>query len=223
MAEATKENLTATTNTEGKMARHVDITSTPSVRAASSAGPDTGEPQHGQSPDAGWMDRVRERAGEQLTNQKNRATEGIGTIAHAVRNTTQELREHQHETIAEYVTSAADQLDRLATRLKNKDAAELFRDAQNLARRQPVMFVGSAFVLGLLGARFLKSSPPSDRSQERRWQRQGMGMSPSQPRQTSAYEGRTTADPSMSHPSRPVVSNPDAGAGMTPETRYVDR
>ena len=46
------------------MARHVDITSTPSVRAASSAGPDTGEPQHGQSPDAGWMDRVRERAGE---------------------------------------------------------------------------------------------------------------------------------------------------------------
>ena len=54
------------------------------------------------------MDRVRERAGEQLTNQKDRATEGIGTIAHAVRNTTQELREHQHETIAEYVTSAAD-------------------------------------------------------------------------------------------------------------------
>ena len=125
--------------------------------------------------------------------------------------------------VDEHAERAADQLERLATRLKNKDAAELFRDAQNLARRQPALFVGSAFVLGLLGARFLKSSPPLYRSQERSWQRQGMGMSPSQPRQTSAYEGRTTADPSTSHPSRPVVSNPDAGAGMTPETRYGDR
>jgi hypothetical protein len=223
MAGVTKENRTATSDAERTAARDIDITSTPSVRAASSAVRDTGEPQRGQSPDAGWMDQVRERAGEQLTNQKNRATEGIGTIAHAVRNTTQELRDHQHETIAEYVTSAADQLERLATRLKNKDAAELFRDAQNLARRQPVLFVGSAFVLGLLGARFLKSSSPSYRSQERSWQRQGMGMSPSQPRQTSAYEGRTTADPSSSYSSRPVVSNPDVGAGMAPETRYGDR
>ncbi len=112
MAGVTKENRTATSDAERKTARDIDITSTPAVRTASSATPDTGESQRGQSPDAGWMDRVRERAGEQLTNQKNRATEGIGTIAHAVRNTTQELREHQHETMAEYVTSAADQLER---------------------------------------------------------------------------------------------------------------
>ena len=63
MAGVTKENQTATANTEGMTARNIDITSTPSVRAASSAVPDTGEGQHGQSSDAGWMDRVRERAG----------------------------------------------------------------------------------------------------------------------------------------------------------------
>jgi hypothetical protein len=224
MAGVTRENRTATTSAEGKTARDIDTTSTPAARAASAAAPMTGEPQRAQNPDPGWMDRVRERAGEQLTNQKNRATEGIGTIAHAVRNTTQDLREHQHETIAEYVTSAADQLERLAARLKNKDAGELFRDAQNLARRQPVMFVGSAFVLGLLGARFLKSSPPPDRNQERSWQQRGVpiGSSP-QPRPTEGHEGRAIADPSMSRPSRPVVSNPDAGAGMTPETRYGER
>ena len=27
----------------------------------------------------------------------------------------------------------------------------------------------------------------------------------------------------MSHPSRPVVSNPNTGAGMAPETEYGDR
>jgi hypothetical protein len=121
--------------------------------------------------DPSLMDRVRQRAGEQLVNQKNRATEGIGTIAHAVRNTTQELREQQHDTIAEYVTSAADQLDRLSDRLRNKDVSELFRDAQNLARRQPVMFVGAAFAVGLLGARFIKSSPGNRREPVRSWQR----------------------------------------------------
>jgi hypothetical protein len=222
MAGVTKDNRTAASDAERKTARDIDITSTPAVRTASSATADTGESQRGQSPDPGWMDRVRERAGEQLTNQKNRATEGIGTIAHAVRNTTQELREHQHETIAEYVTSAADQLERLAARLRNKDAGELFRDAQNLARRQPVMFVGSAFVLGLLGARFLKSSPPYS-SHGGNWQRQGTGMN--LPRQTSAYEGRTTAVPSMAHPTRPVVSNPDTGSMAPPhtETEYGNR
>jgi hypothetical protein len=197
-------------------ARDLDVTSPPSVRMTSST-VETGEPQRAQNSDAGWMDRVRQGAREQLTDQKNRATDGIGTIAHAVRDTTKELREHQHETIAEYVTSAADQLERLAGRLKNKDAGELLRDAQNLARRQPVMFVGSAFVLGLLGARFLKSSPPHPPS-DRSWQRHGVDTGTAETQPASGYEGRTTGDPSMIHSSRPAVSNPETGVGMTTQT-----
>jgi hypothetical protein len=37
---------------------------------------------------------------------------------------------------------------------------ELIEDAQRFARRQPAVFLGLSFGLGLLGARFLKSSPP---------------------------------------------------------------
>jgi hypothetical protein len=228
MAGVTKEqNRTATSDAERKTARDIDITSTPSTRAASSTPSvqQTGESQRGENQDAGWMDRVRERAGEQLTTQKNRATEGIGSIASAVRNTTQELRQQQHDTIAEYVATAADQLDRLSTRLQNKEVSELFRDAQNLARRQPVMFVGSAFLLGLVGARFFKSSPPHHYL-ERNWRQGPGGTSYGQSGgafrgqtsgQTSAYEGRTTAEPSMPNPTRPVVSNPDMPGRMTPQ------
>jgi len=36
----------------------------------------------------------------------------------------------------------------------------LLADVQQLARRQPAVFIGSAFELGLVGARFLKSSQP---------------------------------------------------------------
>ena len=104
------------------------------------------------------VERVRARAGGQLTMQKDKATDGLGTIARAIRGTTQELRGQQHDTLAQYVDRAADELERLSSRLKNKDVGELFRDAQSLARRQPVVFVGAAFAIGLLGARFLKSS-----------------------------------------------------------------
>ena len=33
-------------------------------------------------------------------------------------------------------------------------------DLEKMARRQPLVFVGSALVVGLLGGRFLKSAPP---------------------------------------------------------------
>jgi hypothetical protein len=222
MAGVTKEqNRTATPDSGRDIAREIDITSTPSTRAASSA-PNTGESGQHQESDAGWMNRVRERAGEQLTNQKNRATDGIGTIAHAVRNTTQELREHQHETLAEYVTSAADQLDRLSSRLKDKDIGDLLRDAQNLARRQPVLFIGSAFVVGLLGARFLKSSPPS-RGHEGSWRHSG---GTGAYRGTNAYAGGVTTNPTGANPTRSTLSNPDVPGSMTrprTETPYGDR
>src|SRR6188508_2479721 len=106
----------------------------------------------------GLMDRVRQGANSQLSSQKNKATDGIGTVAQAVRQTTQHLRDQQHETIARYVDEAANQLERVSNQLRDKDVGELMQDAQRFARRRPAVFIGSAFAIGLLGARFLKSS-----------------------------------------------------------------
>ena len=108
----------------------------------------------------GIAGKVRERAAAQLTTQKDRALDGLGGVAQAVRQTTQSLREQQHGTLAGYVEQAADQIERLSRNLKQKDIGELVSDAQRLARRQPALFVGSAFAIGLLGARFFKSSSP---------------------------------------------------------------
>jgi hypothetical protein len=173
------------------------MASTPAVRTdASSAGQTAAGPgqvsrpsvesttqaasERGNGTDTGIAERVRERAGAQLATQKDMATDGIGTIARAIRTTTQELREQRHETMAEYVDRAADQLERLSSGLKNKDIGELFRDAQSLARRQPAMFVGSAFAIGLLGARFLKSSSADRGHQPPAWQRIGADAAGSQ-------------------------------------------
>ena len=107
---------------------------------------------------AGLMDRVRASATSQLDAQKDRATEGLGSVAQAVRQSTQQLRQQQHETIAQYIEHAVDHLDRFTSTLKDRNVGDLARDAQDLARRRPALFIGSAFALGLLGARFLKSS-----------------------------------------------------------------
>jgi hypothetical protein len=164
--------------------------STPSDRAASDAASSTASRSaslhgsqstqssvrtgsEGGNVSTGLMDRMKDRANAQLSTQKNRATDGIGSVAQAVRRSTQELRQQHHETVAEYVDRAADQLELMSTRLKNKDMSELMRDAQNLAKRQPAIFIGTAFMLGLVGARFMKSSPTDAYGDQSGWQRTG--------------------------------------------------
>jgi hypothetical protein len=44
--------------------------------------------------------------------------------------------------------------------LKKTSFGDVVSDLEKMARRQPLVFVGGALVVGLLGGRFLKSSPP---------------------------------------------------------------
>ena len=115
---------------------------------------------------SGIASRVRESANNQLTRQKDRATDSLGSVAQAVRQSTSQLREQRHDTIAQYIEQAANQLDRLSTRLREKNVNELLNDAQRVARQRPALFIGSAFALGLIGARFLKSSADRDMNQD---------------------------------------------------------
>ena len=117
----------------------------------------------------GVMNRVKESAAAQLSSQKERATEGLGSIATAVRQSSEPLRNNKQDMIAEYVEKAADQLEQFSTRLRERDVNDLVNDAQQFARRRPALFVGAAFVAGVAAARFLKSS--SENRQSDRMQR----------------------------------------------------
>jgi ElaB/YqjD/DUF883 family membrane-anchored ribosome-binding protein len=104
------------------------------------------------------MDRVRSGAAAQLSSQKERATDSLGSLARAVRGTSQPLRENQQDTLAQYVEKAADRIERFSTSLRERDVKELVDEAQQFARRQPAIFIGVAFAAGVIAARFLKSS-----------------------------------------------------------------
>ena len=104
------------------------------------------------------IDNVKQRATAQLDSQKGRASDSISSIANAVRGSTSQLREEQHDLLAQYVETFADSLERFSTNLRGKDMNQLLDGARTFARRQPALFVGGSFAVGLLAARFLKSS-----------------------------------------------------------------
>src|SRR4051794_30451688 len=104
------------------------------------ASPDTNIPSNDtstQSPERGMIDKVKDRAVAQLSTQKDKATEGLGSVTDFVRQGTQQLRDQQHDTLAGYVEQAADQIDRFSQKLRKKDGNELVADAQRFERRTP--------------------------------------------------------------------------------------
>ena len=106
---------------------------------------------------SGLFEQAREGTFHQLNTQKDRAAIGLTSLADALRQSGRQL-EGENATVASYVDVAAGQVDRLVDGLRDRDIAEMMSDLERFARRRPGVFLGSAFVLGLAAARFLKSS-----------------------------------------------------------------
>jgi hypothetical protein len=145
--------------------------------------------QGGKAPQQSAVESAREsisgaatQAGTKVVagfnSQKSRAADGLGSVAQALRQSGDTLRSKDPDTpLTQYISSAADQVERLSGYLRSNSVNDMVGGLEQFARRQPALFIGSAFMLGLLGARFLKSSSRSD---------------------TSSYEGEQRAQPSGS-------------------------
>ncbi len=113
-----------------------------------------------------------ERAGESVGQLAERATDlgftqadrgkaqavsGISQVAESLRRVSSDM-EGQQPTIANAGRTAADQADRLASYLQQTDAREIVHTVEDAARRQPLIFLGGAFLLGVAAARFMKAA-----------------------------------------------------------------
>ena len=158
VTDNTASELGASPGALGGMNAGVSSGSTP----AGAGDPSSGSAATSPARSSGVVDRVKDGATAQLNTQKSRAAAGLDSVAQAVRQTTQQLRSEQHETVAQYIDQAADQLERFSSRMRDKDVSEILRDVQQLARRQPALFIGGSFAVGLLAARFLRSSQENE-------------------------------------------------------------
>jgi hypothetical protein len=107
------------------------------------------------------VDQARGVVASRIADQKDRAAGSLGGVAQALRQTSQQLRDQDQAGTTQYVDGAANQIERVASYLQHTDINDVFDDVEQFARRQPALFLGGAFALGLLGARFLKSSSRS--------------------------------------------------------------
>lgn len=109
--------------------------------------------------------QVQQQAGSRITRQKDEAANEIQKVAGAVRQLGDQLGGQDQGPIAhyaaEYGRKAADGLERLTNYLRNNEPKAMMNELESLGRRQPVLLIGGAFLLGLAGARFLKSSRPA--------------------------------------------------------------
>jgi hypothetical protein len=117
---------------------------------------------------------ARDRAGSTFTQSRRQAADQLGGIGSAFRRTGETLREEDQARFAGVADNVARQMDRVADYLRESDGRTIARDLDGLARRQPALVFAGAFALGLVAARFLKSSTPrygSDMDEVRGYER----------------------------------------------------
>jgi glucan phosphorylase len=107
------------------------------------------------------LEHIEEEARSSLTTQKTEVVHKLQGVSEALRLTSNQLQGQDQNAFAEYSDKMADQVERVTAYLEEHDLEELRHNAEDFARRQPELFLGGAFTLGLLAARFLKSSAPS--------------------------------------------------------------
>lgn len=104
---------------------------------------------------------------------KNRLANTLHSVADSLRHASSHMREEDPDAPNQFFDRAAEQVDRLSNFVQGQDLSRTAHEVEGFARRQPALFLGGAFLLGLAGARFLKSSQRSDASYEHGYQQRG--------------------------------------------------
>jgi hypothetical protein len=108
------------------------------------------------------MNQARTQVKTQLSSQKEKAAESLGSVAEAIRSTGNQLREQDQQVpVGRYAEQAAGMVDQVAEYLRTREIDEMVGQVEDLARRQPAVFLGTAFAIGFMAARFLKSTRPA--------------------------------------------------------------
>jgi len=171
-------------------------------------------------------DQAAEAVSDQVTSRldmgKEYLVETMTGVAQALRQTGQHLREEGSQpTLAQYADRGAEQIERVSGHMRQRDASDLIAEVEGFARRQPMVFAGGAFALGMLAVRFLRSSGQSPRQTSPSYGATSHG-SPSRGGSTTTQGATGGATPSSSS-----VSHGYAGTGTaapsTPGTAPMSR
>jgi hypothetical protein len=104
------------------------------------------------------VDRGKEQVRTRVDDGKARVARTLSSVASSLKNSSTEMQTGDAAAIGGVVDRVADQIDRAANYLERSNAEEIVGGVERFARRNPALFIGAAFAVGVIGARFLKSS-----------------------------------------------------------------
>lgn len=103
------------------------------------------------------VNQAKSTATDTLSTGKERATGLLGNVAEALHATSDTLHDNDQDAFARYADVAARQVEDFTSAIRGRSVGELLDEAEGFARREPALFLGGAFLLGIFGARFLKA------------------------------------------------------------------
>jgi ABC-type transporter Mla subunit MlaD len=102
--------------------------------------------------------QVQGQARSQLSEQKDQVANSLSGLAQSARQIGDQMRQSGQAPLAHYADATANQIQQTADYLHNRTISQLIGDIEDFARRQPAVFIAGGVVLGMLAARFIKSS-----------------------------------------------------------------
>ncbi|MDB6141937.1 MAG: Uncharacterized protein JWP80_981 [Pseudomonas sp.] len=164
------------------------------------------------------LDSAKEQGAATLEHYRETAAEQIQTLAQSAKSAADSMQDNDTLGLSHYVTDVAQSMTSLADQLRHKSADELLRQAGQLARDNPGLFITGSIALGFGLSRFLRASSP-DIAGNAQVQETGDGAEkPSRPE----YDPRTAADEDLVvtpahtgdviHSGQPGIPDPSAAA-----------
>jgi hypothetical protein len=121
---------------------------------------------------------------KQADRGREQAASRIEEVAQTIRRVSTDMQGEQPQ-VANVATTAAEQAERVAQYLRQTDTRQMIGRAEDAARRQPLLFLGGAFLLGVAASRFFKAAGGLGDGHGQRDYRSGYG---------SSYEAGTMTD-----------------------------
>ena len=167
----------------------------------------------------GAMGQARGRISDQVDQRSTQAGERIAGTASDVRSIADELRSQGKDAPANLAEQVASQADRVGDYLKGASGDRILRDAEDFARRQPMLVAAASLALGFAASRFLKAS--SSRRYESGYRSYGGGgYDYDRTYSTSRYDTRTY-DTGTSY-TEPAYTGTTTGTQYETEVPVVD-
>ncbi len=98
------------------------------------------------------------RVREQVDARSTQAAEQANATAHALRATSDKLRDEGQDAPARAAEQLAGHAERLGGYLSESDGERILHDLEDLGRRQPLAAIGVGLVAGLAASRLLRAS-----------------------------------------------------------------